>query len=134
MFVLKCVNFFMHGAGIKFYRSLLTSFVIFNNGKLLVLAFYVCSSGKIFYYTCFALFNYGHDFVFFEIQDQNICAHYSRYGICKFGPACKFDHPLHPASSPMTGVDQHLPYGHSVTTDKAVVPGSGSEATLRQSL
>ncbi|KAG2676070.1 hypothetical protein I3760_12G034100 [Carya illinoinensis] len=66
--------------------------------------------------------------------DQNICAHYSRYGICKFGPACKFDHPLHPASSPMTGVDQHLPYGHSVTTDKAVVPGSGSEATLRQSL
>ncbi|XP_040989325.1 zinc finger CCCH domain-containing protein 43-like isoform X2 [Juglans microcarpa x Juglans regia] len=66
--------------------------------------------------------------------DQNICTHYSRYGICKFGPACKFDHPLHPASSPMTGVDQHLPYGDSVTTDKAVGGGIGSEATFRQSL
>ncbi|KAF5459994.1 hypothetical protein F2P56_019896 [Juglans regia] len=67
------------------------------------------------------------------IQDQNICAHYSRYGICKFGPACKFDHPLHRASSAMTGVDQHLPYGDSVTTDKAVGGGIGSEATFRQS-
>ncbi|XP_018807494.1 zinc finger CCCH domain-containing protein 43-like isoform X2 [Juglans regia] len=65
--------------------------------------------------------------------DQNICAHYSRYGICKFGPACKFDHPLHRASSAMTGVDQHLPYGDSVTTDKAVGGGIGSEATFRQS-
>lgn len=80
------------------------------------------------------MFNYFYDFVVFEIQDQDVCAHYSRYGICKFGPACKFDHPLHPALSPMTGVDQHLLYGDSVTTDKAEMAGSGSEATLRQSL
>lgn len=26
-------------------------------------------------------------------QDQSICSFYSRYGICKYGPACKFDHP-----------------------------------------
>lgn len=33
---------------------------------------------------------------FTKIQDQNICTHYSRYGICKFGPACRFDHSVQP--------------------------------------
>nr|GMC52077.1 zinc finger CCCH domain-containing protein ZFN-like isoform X1 [Ipomoea batatas]GMC54782.1 zinc finger CCCH domain-containing protein ZFN-like isoform X1 [Ipomoea batatas] len=25
---------------------------------------------------------------------EQICIFYSRYGICKFGPSCKFDHPM----------------------------------------
>ncbi|KAK4568875.1 hypothetical protein RGQ29_004337 [Quercus rubra] len=69
-------------------------------------------------------------------QEQDICAHYGLYGICKFGPACKFDHPIDPPSSPMTGVDQHSSYGISVTTENAGVAGSGSgsgiDATLQQ--
>lgn len=76
-------------------------------------------------------------FFVFEIQDQNICAYYSRYGICKFGPACKFDHPIQPVSSPMAGVDdQHLSYGNSVTTDNAGEAGSqsGSDSNLLQTL
>ncbi|XP_030936470.1 zinc finger CCCH domain-containing protein 57-like [Quercus lobata] len=68
--------------------------------------------------------------------EQNICSHYSLYGICKFGLACKFDHPIDPPSSPMTGVDQHSSYGISVTTENAGVAGSGSgsgsDATLQQ--
>uniref|UniRef100_A0A7N2MKI2 C3H1-type domain-containing protein n=1 Tax=Quercus lobata TaxID=97700 RepID=A0A7N2MKI2_QUELO len=76
------------------------------------------------------------NFFFFEIQEQNICSHYSLYGICKFGLACKFDHPIDPPSSPMTGVDQHSSYGISVTTENAGVAGSGSgsgsDATLQQ--
>lgn len=28
------------------------------------------------------------------MQGQAICSNYSMYGICKYGPACKFDHPV----------------------------------------
>ncbi|XP_057488777.1 zinc finger CCCH domain-containing protein 67-like isoform X2 [Actinidia eriantha] len=38
-------------------------------------------------------------------QDQNICSNYTRYGICKFGPSCKFNHPKNygdSASSPVS--------------------------------
>ncbi|KAK7861121.1 metal tolerance protein c4, partial [Quercus suber] len=67
-------------------------------------------------------------------HEQNICSHYGLYGICKFGPACKFDHPIDPPSSPMTGVDQLSSYGISVTTENAEVAGSGSgsDATPQQ--
>lgn len=27
-------------------------------------------------------------------QGEPVCGFYSRYGICKFGPNCKFDHPM----------------------------------------
>lgn len=27
-------------------------------------------------------------------QGEPLCVFYSRYGICKFGPSCKFDHPM----------------------------------------
>lgn len=27
-------------------------------------------------------------------QGEPLCIFYSRYGICKFGPSCKFDHPM----------------------------------------
>lgn len=47
-------------------------------------------------------------------QGEPLCIFYSRYGICKFGPSCKFDHPmgiftynLSAASSPNVPV-QHL--------------------------
>ncbi|KAK1399048.1 hypothetical protein POM88_008911 [Heracleum sosnowskyi] len=25
-------------------------------------------------------------------EGQSICSHFSRFGICKFGPSCKYDH------------------------------------------
>ena len=73
-------------------------------------------------------------FFSFEIQEQDICSYYSLYGICKFGPACKYDHPIDPPSSPMTGVDQHSSYAISVTTENAGMAGSGSgsDSTLQQ--
>jgi len=51
-----------------------------------------------------------------KIQDQNVCTYYSRYGICKFGPACKFDHP---PPSTMSGLDQQSSYTHSASVDVA---------------
>lgn len=33
-------------------------------------------------------------FVKFSFQGEIHCKFYSRYGICKFGPNCKFDHPM----------------------------------------
>lgn len=29
-----------------------------------------------------------------KIQDQNICPYFSRHGTCKYGSACKYDHPV----------------------------------------
>lgn len=34
------------------------------------------------------------DFIFNFQQGEPLCIFYSRYGICKFGPSCKFDHPM----------------------------------------
>ncbi|XP_068309258.1 zinc finger CCCH domain-containing protein ZFN-like [Pyrus communis] len=64
-------------------------------------------------------------------KDQNICTHYSRYGICKFGPACKFDHPLHISSSTTSGPDHRLPFSDSATTNGAGMAGSrnGTDVT-----
>lgn len=28
------------------------------------------------------------------VQGQAVCPDYSMYGICKFGPTCRYDHPL----------------------------------------
>lgn len=52
---------------------------------------------------------------FTEIQDQNICTHYSRYGICKFGPACRFDHSVQPSYS--TGNSQAVVESPQVGTN-----------------
>ncbi|OIV95782.1 hypothetical protein TanjilG_20236 [Lupinus angustifolius] len=30
----------------------------------------------------------------FDIQGAPPCTHYAQRGVCKFGPACKFDHPI----------------------------------------
>ena len=47
-------------------------------------------------------------------QGEPLCIFYSRYGICKFGPSCKFDHPMGVFSynfsptSTDTQTDRHL--------------------------
>ncbi|XP_023772850.1 zinc finger CCCH domain-containing protein 43 isoform X1 [Lactuca sativa] len=46
-------------------------------------------------------------------MDQNMCTHYSRYGICKYGPACKYDH------SPNSNSNSH---SHSNSNS---IPGEG---------
>jgi hypothetical protein len=69
----------------------------------------------------------------YQIQDQIICSYYSRYGICKFGPACKFDHSIQPPSSG-SGDDQHTAFGNSVTQEKARMAesGNGSDISVEQ--
>lgn len=69
----------------------------------------------------------------FEIQDQNICLHYSRYGICKFGPACKYDHPVQPTST-ISGVENQPPYINSAATAEGAGMNrrSRSETTIQQ--
>lgn len=34
------------------------------------------------------------DYLTFWIQGQPVCSYYSLYGICKYGPGCKYDHPV----------------------------------------
>ena len=69
----------------------------------------------------------------FQIQDQNICSHYSRYGICKFGPACKFDHSIQPPLSG-SGDNQDTALGNSVTQEEARMTesGYGSDTSAEQ--
>lgn len=40
------------------------------------------------------LFNSCGSWCFCSWQGEPSCIFYSRYGICKFGPSCKFDHPM----------------------------------------
>ncbi|KAK9926734.1 hypothetical protein M0R45_023947 [Rubus argutus] len=65
--------------------------------------------------------------------DQNICTHYSRYGICKFGPACKFDHPLHLTSSTTSGLDHQLPFSDLANIKEAGIARSrsGTDDTIQ---
>lgn len=59
--------------------------------------------------------------LFFKTQDENICSFYGRYGICKFGPSCKFNHP----DRPDFVLDPDSPYGGSAMLDEAGTIGSG---------
>lgn len=34
------------------------------------------------------------NFFLFYIQGQAVCSHYNLYGLCKYGPTCRFDHPV----------------------------------------
>ena len=36
----------------------------------------------------------NYDQVSFNLQGAQPCLYYSQHGFCKFGPGCKFDHPL----------------------------------------
>ena len=68
--------------------------------------------------------------VVFHEQGEPLCIFYSRYGICKFGPSCKFDHPmgifaynLSAASTPNAPV-QHL-FGTSSGTTALSLSSEG---------
>lgn len=67
-------------------------------------------------------------FVFFN-QGAAPCTHYTQRGICKFGPTCKFDHPIaslsySPSASSLTDVPVAPHFvGSSVGT---LVPSSSS--------
>jgi len=70
------------------------------------------------------------------MQDQSVCSHYSRYGICKFGPACKFDHPINLQPLMMSGLGDQ-PYSNSASVE--VVAGIGestseTDVTIQQSV
>lgn len=69
-----------------------------------------------------------------EIQDQSICSHYSRYGICKFGPACKFNHPISSLPIMMPGLGQQS-YTNSANVEIDGIGGStgASDTTIQQS-
>lgn len=71
-------------------------------------------------------------FLFFiEFQDQNICAHYSRYGICKYGPACKYDHsPLAPNLTVSGGENQPMYGGLSLGMEGPGMARSGSRSEI----
>ena len=34
-----------------------------------------------------------HFFLLFYMQGQAVCSSYTMYGLCKYGPTCRFDHP-----------------------------------------
>ena len=66
------------------------------------------------------------------VQGAPPCTFYTRYGICKFGPTCKFDHPLggltySPSASSLADVPvAPYPIGSSPTT---LAPSSSSDAS-----
>ncbi|KAI4326756.1 hypothetical protein MLD38_032035 [Melastoma candidum] len=67
--------------------------------------------------------------------DQNICSYYSRYGICKFGPACKFDHPINLGSAQIGGREQLPSAGESMGGDgsrKGVVRNGEEDGGIEQ--
>lgn len=63
-------------------------------------------------------------------QGQSVCTHYSRYGICKFGPACKFDHPINMPPPTMPGLYQQPSYTNSESVEEAG-NGGASDATIQ---
>ncbi|KAJ8559716.1 hypothetical protein K7X08_003774 [Anisodus acutangulus] len=73
-----------------------------------------------------------------RFQGQAVCSFYSRYGICKFGPACKYDHPEHyDNSASSTGYAFYQPpFGNSATTDglRMARKGNGNGSLIQQSV
>jgi hypothetical protein len=72
------------------------------------------------------------------LQGAPPCSFYTRYGICKFGPTCKFDHPLvggltySPSASSLSDMPvAPYPIGSSPTT---LAPSSSSDAPLEGSV
>lgn len=69
----------------------------------------------------------------FVIDNQGAppCTHYAQRGVCKFGPACKFDHPMSsmsysPSASSLTDMPvAPYPVGSSIGT--LAPPSSSSE-------
>jgi len=60
-------------------------------------------------------------------QGESVCSYYNRYGICKYGPACKYDHPVNYAfAAPLalSAVNQSPVLGNSVVTERAMAATS----------
>lgn len=64
--------------------------------------------------------------MFLIMQDQPICTYYHRYGICKYGPACRYDHPLNPGMFPPPF--DHKPFGDFRNVDGAGKFRQGNES------
>ncbi|KAF4373984.1 hypothetical protein F8388_007890 [Cannabis sativa] len=60
---------------------------------------------------------------------QNICTYYSRYGICKFGLACKYDHPVQQTPT-MSSVENQPPLYSNLVGEGA--RRSKNETTVQQ--
>ncbi|CAH9104514.1 unnamed protein product [Cuscuta europaea] len=71
-------------------------------------------------------------------QEQATCSFYSRYGICKFGPTCRFDHTDHYSHPPSAWSDFEQPqFGRSEAMDGnrvGVRKGNGSGSLVKQSV
>lgn len=68
-------------------------------------------------------------------QGAPICSHYAQNGVCKFGPSCKFDHPMGMSYSPSASslADMAVapyPVGSSIGT----LAPSSSSSDLRPEL
>lgn len=67
----------------------------------------------------------------FDNQGAAPCTHYTQRGVCKFGPTCKFDHPIvslsySPSASSLTDVPV-APYFVGSSVGTLAPPSSSSE-------
>ncbi|KAE9609585.1 putative transcription factor C3H family [Lupinus albus] len=73
----------------------------------------------------------------FDNQGASVCTHYTQRGVCKFGPACKFDHPMgslrySPSASSLTDMPV-APY-YSVGSSHGTLAPSSSSSELQHEL
>lgn len=79
---------------------------------------------------CLHLFNYSYE-VFLDLQGSQPCAYYTQHGFCKFGPTCKFDHPMgtlsySPSASSITDLPI-APYPLNYAVAPVAPPSSSSD-------
>lgn len=69
-------------------------------------------------------------------QDAPLCSHYAQNGVCKFGPWCKFNHPMRTLSySPSASSLTDMPVApYPVGSTNATLAPSSSSSNLRPEL
>lgn len=69
-------------------------------------------------------------------QGAPLCSHYAQNGVCKFGPSCKFDHPMRTLSySPSASSLTDMPVApYPVGSTNATLAPSSSSSDLRREL
>ena len=69
-------------------------------------------------------------------QGASLCTHYAQRGVCKFGPACKFDHPMGSLSySPSASSLADMPVApYPVGSSIGMLAPSSSSSELRPEL
>lgn len=77
-----------------------------------------------------------HKFSSILSQGSPLCSHYAQSGVCRFGPSCRFDHPMRilsysPSASSLTDMPV-APYPVGATT--ATLAPSSSSSDLRPEL